>query len=283
MTKPHSFLFVHAHPDDETINNGATMAQLVSQGQDVHVLTCTRGEEGEILVAELADLASNAKDQLGKHRENELKNAMKILGVRNFSFLGGNEIEFRDSGMMGTSANQRPDNFWNCDFEKAVEICAKLICEIKPDVLITYDEFGGYGHPDHIQTHRVAMAAAQKASSEWEIPRIYWNAMPKSLMEEAIEKLKSQGIVIPGMESSEDLGFLVDDGLITTHIDATDFTEQKISAMLAHQTQISKDGEFFQLANTLGNQIFGHEYYVLVKGERGNNLDAKGRESTLFS
>jgi N-acetyl-1-D-myo-inositol-2-amino-2-deoxy-alpha-D-glucopyranoside deacetylase len=168
-------LFVHAHPDDETINNGATMAQMVEDGVAVTLITCTRGEEGEVLVPELSHLASTAEDKLGIHRITELADAMKELGVKDHRFLG----EYRDSGMMGTPQNEHPNCFWLADIEEAAKKLAAVIDEIKPQVMVTYDENGGYGHPDHIQTHRVAMRASEIAN--WEISKIYWNIMPKSV------------------------------------------------------------------------------------------------------
>ena len=174
-----SLLLVHAHPDDETINNGATMAKYVSEGVRVTLVTCTRGEEGEVLIPELADLASSKNDQLGKHREVELADAMAALGVKDFRFLGAPERKWRDSGMMGTEANNRSDVFWQAGLDDAASYLVKIIREVKPQVLVTYDEFGGYGHPDHIQAHRVAMRAAELASDSnfgigepWEISKI---------------------------------------------------------------------------------------------------------------
>ncbi|MFZ8872295.1 MAG: N-acetyl-1-D-myo-inositol-2-amino-2-deoxy-alpha-D-glucopyranoside deacetylase, partial [Candidatus Nanopelagicaceae bacterium] len=180
-------LLVHAHPDDESINNGATMAAYVARGAQVTLITCTRGEEGEILVPELSHLASDKEDGLGKHREIELAAAMKELGVTDFRFLGAPKRKFRDSGMMGTPQNSRSDVFWNADIDEAARILEAIILEIKPHVLITYDENGGYGHPDHIQAHRVAMRAADFAKeSGWEIQKIYWNTIPISVIEEGI-------------------------------------------------------------------------------------------------
>ena len=144
-------LLVHAHPDDETINNGATMAMYAARGAQVTLVTCTRGEEGEVLVPELSHLAAAQTDGLGAHREIELANAMKALGINDFRFLGAPEKKFRDSGMIGTPPNERPDNFWNADFKEASNYLMAVIDEVKPHVLITYDEIGGYGHPDHIQ------------------------------------------------------------------------------------------------------------------------------------
>lgn len=281
MTAPLTYLFTHAHPDDETINNGATICKLLAQGNRVAILTSTRGEEGEVLVPELAMLASNQEDRLGEHREIEIARAMKILGVTDHRFLGGSRNKYRDSGMIGTPPNQRKDNFWQADFETAVEDCVKEILDIKPDVVITYDEYGGYGHPDHIQTHRVTMAAIEKVKPDWEVKRVYWCAMPRSLMEKGLVKLKEKGVVIPGMESAAELDFLTDDELVTTHINAEKYAKRKIIAMLEHRTQITQESEFFMLARALGEEVFGHEYYRLVKGELSSHLDSDGMEISL--
>ena len=267
-------LFVHAHPDDETINNGATMAKLVDIGVQVTLVTCTRGEEGEVLVPDLAHLASHHEDNLGGHREVELANAMKELGVTDHRFLGN----YRDSGMMDTPANQNPNCFWRADVEEAATELAKIIDELKPQVMVTYDEFGGYGHPDHIQTHRVAMRASEIA--KWQIQKIYWNIMPKSIVQQGMDAMKAQGSDFFGSESIDELPFVKDDSFVTTVVHAPDQVDKKMAAMKAHATQISLDGPFFALSNNLGVQIFGDEYYTLVKGEKTgpfekafNNID----------
>ena len=270
-------LLVHAHPDDETINNGATMALYASLGATVSLVTCTRGEEGEVLVPSLSYLASSEKDELGKHREIELALAMKALGVTDFRFLG----HYRDSGMMGTEPNERPDVFWQADLDSAAGELVKIIEEIKPHVLITYDEIGGYGHPDHIQAHRVAMAAAEQAA--WNIPKIYWNVMPKSVLQAGIEKMKALGSDFFGAESVDDLPFAKDDSFVHACIDGGDYVHQKMDAMRAHGTQIAVDGPFFSLSNNLGLEIWGNEYYTLVQGEKAGELDAQGHETDLFA
>ena len=252
-------LFVHAHPDDETINNGATMAQMVEDGVAVTLVTCTRGEEGEVLVPELSHLASHAQDDLGAHRVVELANAMKELGVKDHRFLG----EYRDSGMMGTSPNENPNCFWRADVEEAAKKLAAIIDEIKPQVMVTYDENGGYGHPDHIQTHRVAMRASEIAN--WKISKIYWNIMPKSVVQMGMDAMKAQGSDFFGAENVDDLPFVKDDSFVSAVIHAPNQVDKKMAAMKAHATQISLDGPFFALSNNLGVQVFGDEYYTLVK------------------
>ncbi|CAB4779223.1 MAG: N-acetyl-1-D-myo-inositol-2-amino-2-deoxy-alpha-D-glucopyranoside deacetylase [Actinobacteria bacterium] len=270
-------LLVHAHPDDETINNGATMALYASLGADVTLVTCTRGEEGEVLVPGLSHLASSDQDLLGAHREIELANAMKALGITDYRFLG----HYRDSGMMGTDQNNRPDVFWQAGLDSAARELVNIIEEVKPHVLITYDEIGGYGHPDHIQAHRVAMRASELAT--WQIQKIYWNTMPKSVIAESIAKMKEIGSDFFGAETADDLPFAKDDSLVTTLIDGNEFVQAKMDAMKAHETQIALDGPFFALSNNLGLQVWGHEYYTLVKGNKSAPFDSSGRESDLTS
>ena len=274
-------LLVHAHPDDETINNGATMAMYAALGASVTLVTCTRGEEGEVLIPELLHLAANATDSLGQHRVTELALAMKELGVADHRFLGEGVTLFRDSGMMGTEPNNRPDVFWQADLEEASDLLVRIIDEVKPHVLITYDEFGGYGHPDHIQAHRVAMRAAEK--SAWDIPKIYWNVMPVSVIQEGIDAMKGIDSDFWGAEKAEDLPFAKDDSFVHALVDGNAYVEKKMNAMKAHATQIAVDGPFFALSNNVGLQVWGNEYYTLVKGEKSGPFNEKGYESDLFA
>ena len=277
-------LLVHAHPDDETINNGVTMAKYAKDGAQVTLVTCTRGEEGEVLVTELASLASDKDDKLGQHREIELKDAMAHLGIADFRFLGAPNKKWRDSGMMGMPQNDRADVFWQSDLEESANELVKIILEIKPQVLITYDEFGGYGHPDHIKAHRVAMRAAEVAETKgWKIEKIYWNTMPRSVIQMGIEKMKEVGSDFFGAESVDDLPFAKPDELVTSVVHASEFVPQKLAAMKAHATQISVDGPFFALSNNLGLSVWGDEYYTIVKGEKAAPFDENGRELDLFA
>jgi N-acetyl-1-D-myo-inositol-2-amino-2-deoxy-alpha-D-glucopyranoside deacetylase len=277
-------LLVHAHPDDETINNGVTMAKYAALGAQVTLVTCTRGEEGEVLVNELANLASDKDDKLGEHREIELKDAMDELGIKDFRFLGAPSKKWRDSGMMGTPANDRDDVFWQADLDEASIELVKIILEIKPQVLITYDEFGGYGHPDHIKAHRVAMRAAELAANQgWQVSKIYWNTMPRSVIQMGIEKMKEVGSDFFGAESADDLPFAKPDELVSTVVNAPEYVPAKLAAMKAHATQISLDGPFFALSNNLGLSVWGDEYYTLVKGEKAAPFDANGRELDIFA
>jgi N-acetyl-1-D-myo-inositol-2-amino-2-deoxy-alpha-D-glucopyranoside deacetylase len=284
MNRPYEgirILLVHAHPDDETINNGATMALYADRGAQVTLVTCTRGEEGEVLVPGLSHLASSEQDLLGQHRETELALAMKALGISDFRFLGAPASKFRDSGMMGTEPNNRSDVFWQADLDSAARILVDVIEEVKPHILITYDEIGGYGHPDHIQAHRVAMRASEL--SEWQIQKIYWNTIPKSVIAQGMEKMKEIGSDFFGAESIDDIPFAKDDEFVTTLIAGTAYVDRKMAAMKAHETQIALDGPFFALSNNLGMQIWGDEYYTLVKGTKSAPFDSNGRETDLTS
>lgn len=283
MTQPR-LLLVHAHPDDETINNGVTMAKYVAQGFGVTLVTCTRGEEGEVLVPELEHLASSREDKLGPHREIELRDAMAALGVTDFRFLGAPTKQWRDSGMMGSEPNNRTDNFWNADIDEAAESLVTVILEIKPHVMVTYDEIGGYGHPDHIQAHRVAMRAAELARERgWNIQKIYWNTIPRSIIEQGIEAMKGTGNQFFGVEKAEDFPFAQPDELVTTVINGEEYVEKKMAAMRAHPTQIAVDGPFFALSDNLGFKVWGLEFYRLVYGEPAGERNADGREIDLFA
>ena len=277
-------LLVHAHPDDETINNGVTMAKYAASGAQVTLVTCTRGEEGEVLVTELANLASDKDDKLGEHREVELKDAMAQLGINDFRFLGAPNKKWRDSGMMGTPQNERGNVFWQADLDEASQELVKIILEIKPQVLITYDEFGGYGHPDHIKAHQVAMRATELAAEQgWQVSKIYWNTIPRSVIQMGIEKMKEVGSDFFGAQSIDDLPFAKPDELATTVVNAPEYVPQKLAAMKAHATQISEDGPFFALSKNLGLSVWGDEYYTLVKGEKAAPFDSNGRELDIFA
>jgi len=277
-------LLVHAHPDDETINNGVTMAKYAADGINVTLVTCTRGEEGEVLVDSLLNLASSKDDKLGEHREVELKNAMDELGIKDFRFLGAPNKKWRDSGMMGTPQNDRKDVFWQADLDEAANELVKIILETKPQVLITYDEFGGYGHPDHIKAHQIAMRAAEIASQQdWQVSKIYWNTTPRSVIQMGIDKMKEVGSEFFGAENADDLPFAKPDELVTSVVKAPEYVPNKLAAMKAHATQISVDGPFFALSNNLGLSVWGDEYYTLVKGELAGPFDENGRELDLFA
>ena len=284
-------LLVHAHPDDESIGTGATMAKYVAEGAQVTLVTCTLGDEGEILIPDLAHLAAHDQDQLAGHRLTELADAMAHLGVTDYRILGGIGA-FRDSGMMGTEPNSRTDCFWQADLLEAAKHLVRIIREVKPQVVVTYDDFGGYGHPDHIQAHRVttyatALAASRSFASElgkpWQISKLYWTAFPVSIIRAGIEALREQGETTGfAAQDPDDIPFACPDEYITTVVDATAHLEQKFEALRAHATQISTESGFFALSNNLGSQVMGYEHFRLAFGNIGP-VNESGVETDLFA
>lgn len=297
----HRLLLVHAHPDDESMGQGATMAKYVAEGRGVTLVTCTAGEMGEILVPELAHLAADQDDLLGEHRRGEIAAAMAVLGVTDHRWLGGFGC-YRDSGMKwhadghAVAADDVHENaFWHADLTEAATRLVEVIREVRPQVLVTYDQFGGYGHPDHIQAHRVAMYAAQLAAAPsyrrdlgpaWEIAKIYWGAMSESRVREGLRALRESGdtSTFEGMDPDGQLPpiFRPDED-ITCEIDASGHLEQKMDALRSYPTQITVDGPFFALSNNKGAQGFGHEQFTLVKGVAGPVDPATGWENDLFA
>ncbi|MFF1478857.1 N-acetyl-1-D-myo-inositol-2-amino-2-deoxy-alpha-D-glucopyranoside deacetylase [Streptomyces sp. NPDC058301] len=282
-------LLVHAHPDDESINNGATMARYAAEGALVTLVTCTLGEEGEVIPPDLAHLTADREDRLGAHRTVELAAAMKELGVTDHRFLGG-PGRFRDSGMMGLEQNHRPGAFWNTDVDDAAPHLVEVIREVRPQVLVTYDPNGGYGHPDHIQAHRVAMRAAELAAEPGYRPdlgephtiaKIYWNRVPRPVAEAGFARLRASGASFRGIADVTDIPGVVEDEQITAEIDGAAHAAAKAAAMRAHLTQIAVDGPFFALSNDLGQPLFSVEYYELARGQSGAPDDV--REHDLFA
>jgi N-acetyl-1-D-myo-inositol-2-amino-2-deoxy-alpha-D-glucopyranoside deacetylase len=280
-------LFVHAHPDDESIETGATMAKYAAEGADVTLVTCTLGELGEVIPPELAHLAFDRDGDLGEYRIGELAAACQALGVADHRFLGG-PGRWRDSGMMGTPANELPGCFWLADVDEAARLLLAVITEVRPQVLVSYDARGFYGHPDHIQAHRVSRRAFDLADGL--VSKLYATAVPKSVLAEAMALLAGDsrggqlgGVDFSRVESVDGLPFGTDDENVTTQIDATDYLGAKLAAMRAHATQIAVDSPFFALSDMVGRKALGTEYYTLLAGPGGSSDFAGGGETDLFA
>ena len=276
-------LLVHAHPDDESIGTGATIARYAADGAQVTLVTCTLGELGEVIPPELAYLAGTG-DRLGAHRMTELAAACAALGVRDQRFLGG-PGRWRDSGMMGLPDNDSPDCFWQADVGAAAAELARIVREVRPQVLVSYDANGFYGHPDHIQAHRVAAEAIHLATRPgpgqgagndgirpWQVAKFYATAMPQSVASAA-----GVAYFVP----------FVPDDQVTTEIDGSGYLAAKTAALRAHATQIAvkEDGEAgggrFALSSGRWQPISGREFYTLLAGTAGAGDGT--REHDLFA
>ncbi|MER7331428.1 MULTISPECIES: N-acetyl-1-D-myo-inositol-2-amino-2-deoxy-alpha-D-glucopyranoside deacetylase [unclassified Micromonospora] len=277
-------LLVHAHPDDESIGTGSTMAHYAATGAHVTLVTCTLGEEGEIHVPALAQLAAAEADQLGGWRIAELNAACAALGVTDHRFLGG-AGRYRDSGMMGLATNEHPRAFWQADLDEAAGHLVEIMREVRPQVVVTYDGNGFYGHPDHIQAHRVTMRAVELARAEGLAPaKVYWTAMPQSVLEAGMEHFAgSSDNPFAGIDQATELPFCTPDAQIAARIDATDQHAAKEAAMRAHATQIPDSSWLYSIAGNFGSEFMGVEYYTLAVGEKGPGSGPYGWEDDLFA
>ena len=287
-----SLLFVHAHPDDECLPTGVTIAKYAAEGAHVTVVTCTRGEAGEIVTDELKHLADAGPDALGEHRVTEMAAAAEALGLTDHRWLGG-AGRWRDSGMIDTPENDDPRCFWRADVDEATAELTRIVREVRPQVVVTYDANGDYGHPDHIQAHRVTHAAVDAAADParypdagepWRVAKVYSTAFPKSVLAAGFEHFKASGDeTFAAMESVDDMGFGTPDELVTTRISAPEHLDRKYAAMNAHRSQIDPNGVFFSLPEDVAREGWGAEHYILLRGERGPAGDAEGRETDLFA
>lgn len=301
---------MHAHPDDETIGCGATMAHYAAAGAQVSLLTCTLGELGEILLPFLAGLAADQGDQLGGYRLGELAAAMRELGVTDHRFLGG-AGRWRDSGMAGTPSNDDPRAFWRCAedpglFTLAVAQAAAVIREVRPQVVVTYNPDGGYGHPDHVMAHRVTTAAVAAAAhaddaaglAGWQVQKLYYTAFPASTVRRGSAELSAalaaaepSGLDRFTVPSLADYPLAEPETAVTSVISAPQQLARKTAALRAHATQVlvatdprdpDAAGGFYALSNLLGLPIEAREHYRLAHGRLGP-AGADGLETDLFA
>jgi LmbE family N-acetylglucosaminyl deacetylase len=245
--------FFHAHPDDEAIATGGTMAKMADEGHRVVLVTATRGELGEIPEGLL-----DPGESLTHRRIDELAEASRVLGVSRQSFL-----DYLDSGMAGEDSNHRPGSFAAADVGEAATALADILTEEGSDVLVTYDEHGGYGHPDHVQVHRVGMEAARKAG----VPVVYMATMNRDFFRSLSSVAAQAGIDLPegAPEEMETMGEPA--SRLTTEVDVTPWIDRKRAAMRAHASQISETSFFLALPDDLFTQVWGHEWYIRVVPE----------------
>lgn len=292
MPETPRLLFVHAHPDDESLGTGATIAHYAARGADVRVVTCTLGEEGEVIGDRWAELAVDRADQLGGYRIGELTAALRALGVHEPHYLGG-AGRWRDSGMEGTPQRNRP-RFIDADERETVGALVALIREQRPHVVVTYDPGGGYGHPDHVHAHRVTVAAVAAARAgdadfpgePWAVPKFYWSVFATSTFEAAMDALTPEDLrpewSIPPKEEFT-FGY-ADDDIDAVVETAPEAWAAKRVALAAHATQVmvGPTGRACALSNNAAIPILGHEHYVLAGGAAGER-DERGWETDLLA
>ena len=266
-----TLLLVHAHPDDEAIATGGVMMKARADGHRVVLVTATRGEVGEIHNMDEA----SSRPRLGEIREKELENAARILGVSRGEFLG-----YRDSGMAGTSDNENPASFHQAPLDEAAGRLIKILREEKPDVVVTYEETGSYGHPDHIKCHEVTNAALDqmlRGPDSWTPKKLYYTAIPRSLMEAFIEAMPEEARRQQEQSTIQLTG--TPDELVTTRVDVSDFVDRKREAFLAHVSQNDPNSWFATMQDQVYRLAFGTEYFQLVRGKPGMALP----EDDLFA
>ncbi|WP_462186181.1 MULTISPECIES: N-acetyl-1-D-myo-inositol-2-amino-2-deoxy-alpha-D-glucopyranoside deacetylase [unclassified Frankia] len=286
-------VFVHAHPDDETIATGATMARYAADPDtQVVLVTCTLGEMGEVLLPELTNLRADRADQLGGYRIGELERACAELGVSDYRFLGG-AGRWRDSGMLDSPANDDPRCFWRANMDDASEALVRIVREVRPQVMVTYDAIGDYGHPDHIRAHDVTARAfadaadpdfAPDAGPTWQVSKLYETALSHSAVESAVDRIWRSDLaktVPEGITMPSDMLLSVPDTKVTTTIEAPGFFAAKIAAMRAHRSQMTVDGFFFALVDGNGRSAKATENFVLARGTVGPG-SGSGVETDLF-
>lgn len=299
-TRPARLLFVHAHPDDETLTTGVTMAAYASRGHDVHLLTCTLGEEGEVIPAELAHHGTDREDTLGSWRREELRAAMSVLGVEH-SVLGedpdrGVASRYRDSGMAGTPGAEHPDAFVRADPGEAAAMVAAHIMALRPHVVVTYDRHGGYAHPDHIQTHRVTMAAMGALTAEADteadcdsvpsgpVPVVYciltprsWAAQDRAWLRDNVVSRARVGLV-DAVGPNEHVATshrcvvlpqeapyppsVVSDEVVTHAVEEPALVELQTRALARYKSQVSVYEGYYALSNHIAVRLSGREGFA---------------------
>ena len=244
-------VFFHAHPDDEAIGTGGTMARAAAEGHRIVLVTATRGEYGETPEGLLA-----AGETLPERRSDELAEACEILGVARLEFLG-----YPDSGYFDRPENAAPDNFANSDLEEAARRLADLLIEENADILTFYDEDGLYGHIDHIKVNRAGVRAAEIAGTQ----RVYLSTMNRDALGALLPKAKALGVQVDDelLEMSKTIG--VSEARITTRVEVHEFLDQKRRAMAAHRSQIAETSFFLAMPPAAFSLVWGTEWYVRTK------------------
>lgn len=268
LGRPLRVVAVHAHPDDETLATGLTLSHHAAAGDEVHVVTATLGEEGEVITPALAALEGS--EQLGLHRRGEVAAATSALGVRHH-WLGGDPPRWRDSGMAGSPAASHPRAFAAAPVAEAAALLAGQLAELRPDVVVTYDPHGGYGHPDHVQTHRVTVAAVAALHAQVR-PRLYVVLTPRTWAEEDRAWLAGnvpQGVTspaggvarVPAAAEPYPPSVVADDLVTHAVVDAAALPAQ-VRALREHPTQVTVHDGWYTLSNDIAARLPGREGFA---------------------
>ncbi|MDO5734863.1 MAG: N-acetyl-1-D-myo-inositol-2-amino-2-deoxy-alpha-D-glucopyranoside deacetylase [Propionibacteriaceae bacterium] len=286
MNAQQRLVMVHAHPDDESSQSSATLSRYVAEGAGVTLVTCTLGERGEILVP---DWEHFSPTELGEHRLQELATALGIMGVTDHVWLGGPGT-YQDTGMTTDErgrvlpAPDAPDSsFWKADLLAATNHLVEVIRSRRPQVLSSYDPNGNYGHPDHIQAHRITMYAAQLAAihshrpdlgEPWQVSRILWNTINPAMWEEAGRLAKERGIDLFGESDDEAGPRRPGISEVAAVIPYGDYLQQCTDALLAHRSQVNPDQDFWQFFSIMRGLPSAGEAYILAAGQPFPHTDA---------
>ncbi len=246
----------HAHPDDEAIATGGSMAKAADAGHRVVLVVATKGEQGEVAEGYL-----DPGEALWERRVKETHAAAEVLGVERVEFLG-----YVDSGMMGVPENDAPESFWQADVEEAARRLAAILEEERADVLTAYDENGVYGHPDHIQVNRVGVRAGELART----PKVYLNTIDQDRVRRLMQLAREQNPAdFPGDINPEEFNLGVPEDRVTTRVDVTAYIARKRAAMVAHGSQITEDSFFLAMPPEQFATAFGEEDYILCGAKPG--------------
>lgn len=266
-----ALMAVHAHPDDECITTGGVLAAAAAAGHRTAVVTCTGGELGQVVGEGMVE--AEVRPRLAAVRRQELAAALALLGAGAPRTLG-----YRDSGMLGTDGNYDVRSFWRAHFDEAVGAVVAEIRSFRPDVLVSYDAFGVYGHPDHVQTSRVAMAAVEaaavgplhpQAGPAWRVRKVYQSTVPRSFMAMANAALGARGMPSPFGDETDPSALAIGtpDEHVTTTVDVRDHLATKLAALRAHRSQVGRDSFFLNLPADLEDLAFGVEWFVRVRSD----------------
>jgi LmbE family N-acetylglucosaminyl deacetylase len=273
-------LAIFAHPDDEGVMAG-TMARYAGNNTEVMLICATKGEEGQI-----SDPALGTPETLGAVREAELRAACQVIGVDQLHFLG-----YRDSGMKDTPANEKPDNLIQADESEAIERLVALIRRLKPDVVVTFEPLGWYGHPDHVAVHRLATAAYDYAGAAkaypaagqpWQPQRLFYAVLPISRFQVINDYARQNNLPVREWDPQFVEQLKEMEAQVTHTVDVSDIFETKTAAMSSHRTQFGENHPFRKMPEDIFRQIWGRESFILVRPAPADDLKAN-QAADLFA